>query len=70
MGFCSDYELEEVFRSVPEFEKMLIHSSIILIQYQFSLTDDVQSCRFLGQYEVGRNSSIIAPSSECLPFGR
>ncbi len=28
MGFCSDAEYEEFFRSVPEFEKMLVRSGI------------------------------------------
>jgi len=47
MGFCTDEELEEFFRSVPEFEKMLIRSGIILIKYWFSITDDEQHRRFL-----------------------
>jgi polyphosphate kinase 2 len=47
MGFCTDDELEEFFRSVPEFEKMLIRSGIILIKYWFSITDDEQNRRFL-----------------------
>ncbi len=47
MGFCSDAELEEFFHSVPEFEKMLIRSGIILIKYWFSITDDEQNRRFL-----------------------
>ena len=46
MGFCSDHEYEEFFRSVPEFEKMLIRSGIILIKYWFSITDDEQYNRF------------------------
>ena len=46
MGFCSDEEYEEFFRSVPEFEKMLIRSGIILIKYWFSITDDEQELRF------------------------
>ena len=31
MGFCNDEEYEEFFRTVPEFEKMLVRSGIILI---------------------------------------
>ncbi len=46
MGFCSDEEYEEFFRSVPEFEKMLIRSGIILVKYWFSVTDDEQNRRF------------------------
>jgi polyphosphate kinase 2 len=46
MGFCSDADVEEFFRTVPEFEKMLIRSGIILIKYWFSITDDEQHLRF------------------------
>jgi polyphosphate kinase 2 len=46
MGFCSEADIEEFFRSVPEFEKMLVRSGIILIKYWFSITDDEQNLRF------------------------
>ncbi len=46
MGFCTDQEYEEFFRTVPEFEKMLVRSGIILIKYWFSITDDEQHLRF------------------------
>ena len=47
MGFCNNDEYEEFFRTVPEFEKMLVRSGIILIKYWFSITDDEQYRRFL-----------------------
>jgi polyphosphate kinase 2 len=47
MGFCSEDDREEFFRSVPEFEKMLVRSGIILIKYWFSITDEEQQRRFL-----------------------
>jgi polyphosphate kinase 2 len=49
MGFCSDDEYEQFFRSVPEFERMLVRSGIRLIKYWFSITDDEQHLRFLGR---------------------
>lgn len=49
MGFCSDEEYEEFFRSVPEFERMLVRSGIILIKYWFSITDEEQYRRFLAR---------------------
>ena len=49
MGFCSDAEYEEFFRSVPEFEKMLVRSGIVLVKYWFSITDDEQHSRFLAR---------------------
>lgn len=46
MGFCTEDELEEFFRSVPDFERMLVRSGIILIKYWFSITDEEQEFRF------------------------
>jgi polyphosphate kinase len=46
MGFCTDDDVEEFFRTVPEFEKMLVRSGIVLIKYWFSITDDEQHLRF------------------------
>jgi polyphosphate kinase 2 len=46
MGFCTDDEYEEFFRTVPEFEKMLVRSGIVLLKYWFSITDDEQHLRF------------------------
>jgi polyphosphate kinase 2 len=49
MGFCSDDEYEEFFRTVPEFEKMLARSGVQVIKYWFSITDEEQHSRFLGR---------------------
>jgi polyphosphate kinase 2 len=46
MGFCTDEEYEEFFRTVPEFERMLVRSGIILIKYWFSISDEEQEWRF------------------------
>ena len=51
MGFCSDEEYEEFFRSVPEFEKMLVRSGIQVLKYWFSITDDEQHARFVGRIQ-------------------
>jgi polyphosphate kinase len=47
MGFCTEDQVEEFFRSVPEFERMLVRSGIILIKYWFSITDEEQQFRFM-----------------------
>ena len=47
MGFCTEADCEEFFRSVPEFERMLVRSGITLIKYWFSIADDVQQFRFM-----------------------
>jgi polyphosphate kinase 2 len=49
MGFCTPEEYEEFYRSVPEFERMLVRSGIRLLKYWFSITDEEQSLRFLGR---------------------
>ena len=46
MGFCTEDEVEEFFRSVPEFERMLVRSGTILLKYWFSITDEEQHLRF------------------------
>jgi polyphosphate kinase 2 len=46
MGFCTEHEYQEFFTSVPEFERMLVRSGIVLIKYWFSITDDEQHRRF------------------------
>lgn len=46
MGFCTEDDVQEFFRSVPEFERMLVRSGIILIKYWFSITDETQHLRF------------------------
>jgi polyphosphate kinase 2 len=47
MGFCSQEDAEEFFRTVPDFERMLVRSGIILLKYWFSITDDEQNLRFI-----------------------
>ena len=49
MGFCTDEQYEEFFRSVPEFERMLVRSGIQLIKYWFSISDEEQHLRFLSR---------------------
>ncbi|UUO08403.1 polyphosphate kinase 2 [Blastopirellula sp. J2-11] len=46
MGFCSDQQYEEFFRSVPDFERMLVRSGMYVIKYWFSITDEEQQFRF------------------------
>jgi len=47
MGFADDRQVEEFFRDVPDFERMLVRSGIILVKYWFSITDEEQQLRFL-----------------------
>jgi polyphosphate kinase 2 len=47
MGFCTDDEYQEFLRTVPDLERMMINSGIILIKYWFSISDDEQYNRFM-----------------------
>ena len=47
MEFASHEEIEQFFQDVPEFEKMLVRSGIILLKYWFSISDEEQQMRFL-----------------------
>jgi polyphosphate kinase len=47
MGFANEKQVEDFFHDVPEFERMLVRSDIILIKYWFSITDEEQQLRFL-----------------------
>lgn len=46
MDFATPAEVDEFFRSVPEFERMLLRSGIILIKYWFSVSNEEQEKRF------------------------
>jgi polyphosphate kinase 2 len=46
MGFADEADVEEFFRSCPEFERMLVRSGITLIKYWFSVSDAEQERRF------------------------
>ncbi len=47
MGFTDDDQVEQFFRDVPEFERMLVRSGIIVLKYWFSISDEEQQLRFL-----------------------
>jgi len=46
MGFATEDQVEQFFRDVPEFERMLVRSGIRVIKYWFSITDEEQQMRF------------------------
>jgi polyphosphate kinase 2 len=47
MGFCTEDDVAEFFRSCPEFERMLVRSGITLVKYWFSITDNEKHKRFM-----------------------
>ena len=46
MGFCTDAEYQEFTHSVPEFERMLVRSGIVILKYWLSVSDEEQEKRF------------------------
>ena len=46
MGFCTEEEREEFFRTCPQLERALVRSGIILVKYWMSLSDEEQERRF------------------------
>lgn len=46
MKFCTEADVQEFFRSCPEFERMLVSSGIRLIKYWFSVSLEEQERRF------------------------
>lgn len=61
MGFSTPEEVEEFYRSCPEFERMLVRSGIILIKYWFSVSDDVQEARFQERMDDPRKRWKLSP---------
>jgi polyphosphate kinase 2 len=47
MGFATTDQVEQFFKDVPEFERMLVRSGILLLKYWFSISDEEQQLRFL-----------------------
>ena len=46
MGFCTEEEHTEFFRTCPQLERALVRSGIILVKYWLSLSDEEQERRF------------------------
>jgi len=61
MGYCTEDQYREFFRSVPEFERMLVRSGIILIKYWFSISDDEQEKRFQKRIQDTKRRWKLSP---------
>lgn len=46
MGYCTQKEHKEFLHEVPEFERMLVNSDIILLKFYFSVSKEEQQKRF------------------------
>jgi polyphosphate kinase len=61
MGFCSEEEYREFARSVPEFERMLVRSGVLLIKYWFSVSDEEQEKRFQARIHNAEKRWKLSP---------
>lgn len=61
MGFCSESDVQEFFKTVPEFEKMLVGSGIQIIKYWFSITDEEQHMRFQARIQDPMKQWKLSP---------
>ncbi|MDP2349731.1 MAG: polyphosphate kinase 2 [Chloroflexota bacterium] len=61
MGFATADEVQEFYRSCPEFERMLVRSGIILVKYWFSVSDAEQERRFQARIKVPTKRWKLSP---------
>jgi polyphosphate kinase 2 len=61
MGFATEDEVEQFFRDVPEFERMLVRSGVIVLKYWLSITDAEQQLRFLIRINDPMQQSKLSP---------
>jgi polyphosphate kinase 2 (PPK2 family) len=61
----SETDVEEFFRAVPEFGRMLARSGIVLIKYWFSITDEDHHLRFtMGIHDPLKQCKLIPADVE------
>ena len=56
MGFCTKEEYKQFLTDVPDFEKMLVESGVILFKFYFSVSKSEQEKR-LKKYEITENKN-------------
>ena len=61
MEFCTDDEYREFLRACPDFERMLVHSGMILIKYWFAISAEEQERRFRSRIDDPRKRWKIGP---------
>jgi polyphosphate kinase len=61
MGFCSEEEAQGFLRVAPLFEKLMIHSGIILLKYWLEVSPEEQTRRLEDRIEDGRKTWKLSP---------
>ncbi len=61
MDFCSGAEVKEFLRSVPELERMLIRSGILVFKFYYSVSQEAQARRFGKRIEDSLRQWKLSP---------
>ncbi|WP_370979551.1 polyphosphate kinase 2 [Agaribacterium sp. ZY112] len=61
MGFCSEEESESFLDSVPQFERSVTKSGIILLKYWLEVSPDEQERRLRDRIDDGRKTWKLSP---------
>ena len=61
MGFCTEEEAEGFLKIVPMFEKLMVHSGIILLKYWLEVSPDEQTSRLEARIDDGRKIWKLSP---------
>ena len=61
MGFCSENEVEKFLEAVPQVEKAIVDSGVILIKYWLEVSQEEQTRRLESRIEDGRKLWKLSP---------
>jgi polyphosphate kinase 2 len=61
MGFCTEDEARRFLKIVPEFERAMVDSGILLLKYWLEVSEDEQTRRLQDRIEDGRKLWKLSP---------
>jgi len=61
MGFCTEEQAKRFLQRVPDFEKLMVESGIILLKYWLEVTMEEQTRRLEGRIDDGRKIWKLSP---------
>lgn len=61
MGFCTEQQVKRFLEVVPNFEKLMVESGIILIKYWLEVSPEEQTRRLKGRVNDGRKIWKLSP---------
>jgi polyphosphate kinase 2 len=61
MGFCTEEQAKGFLQVVPLFEKLMVHSGVILLKYWLEVSPEEQTRRLAGRIDDGRKTWKLSP---------